>query len=71
MRYYQLMIELAQHDADYLNICKYYHAVFNTPAVQEDPVKWHEVWWIIIQMNDQERTLIYHTCVYKYQKEVL
>ena len=37
------MIEMAQHDSDYLNICKYYHAVFNTPGVQEDPAKWQEV----------------------------
>ena len=37
------MIELAQHDSDYLNICKYYHAVYNTPAVQDDPTKWQEV----------------------------
>jgi hypothetical protein len=37
------MIEMAQHDSDYLNICKYYHAVFNTPAIQEEPAKWQEV----------------------------
>jgi hypothetical protein len=37
------MIDLAQHDSDYLNICKYYHAVYNTPAVQAEPTKWQEV----------------------------
>ena len=37
------MIDLSQHDADYLSICKYYHAVYNTPLVQEDKSKWQEV----------------------------
>ena len=41
------MIDLAQHESDYLNICKYYHAVYNTPTVQEDPAKWQEVGNII------------------------
>ena len=37
------MIELAQHDGDYLAICKYYKAVFDTPLVQEDAAKHNEV----------------------------
>lgn len=37
------MIALGQHDGDYLAICKYYRAVFDTPMVQEDNAKKHEV----------------------------
>ncbi|XP_028395643.1 26S proteasome non-ATPase regulatory subunit 12-like [Dendronephthya gigantea] len=65
LRYYQLMIELAQHDSDYLNICKYYHAVFNTPVVQEDPVKWHEalknvIIYLILAPYDNEQSDLTH-----------
>ncbi|CAB4007558.1 26S proteasome non-ATPase regulatory subunit 12 [Paramuricea clavata] len=65
LRYYKLMIELAQHDSDYLNICKYYHAVYNTPAVQEDPNKWQEalknvVLYLILAPYDNEQSDLTH-----------
>jgi len=39
LKYYQLMIEIDQHNAKYLDICKHYQAVFLTKSIQEDPVK--------------------------------
>ncbi|CAI8038715.1 26S proteasome non-ATPase regulatory subunit 12 [Geodia barretti] len=35
LKYYRLMIELCQHDHDYLAICRHYQAIFTTPSVQE------------------------------------
>ena len=37
------MIEVARHDGSYLDICKYYRAMFDTPSVLEDKAKKHEV----------------------------
>ena len=43
MRYYNLMIELCQHDNNYLAICRHYRAIFDTPKVQENEQAWKEV----------------------------
>lgn len=43
LKFYQLMIEVARHEGSYLDICKYYRAMFDTPSVLEDKNKKHEV----------------------------
>ena len=43
MKYYRLMIELCQHDHDYMAICKHYREIFNTTSVQEDESQWQAV----------------------------
>lgn len=43
MKFYQLMIQVARHDGSYLDICKYYRAMFDTPAILEDKEKKHKV----------------------------
>lgn len=43
LRYYEQQITLAKHDDKYLDACKYYRQVLDTEAVEEDPVKLHEV----------------------------
>lgn len=48
MRYYELMIQNALHDNQYLNVCKYYREVYNTKSVQEDQVKWSEILRFIV-----------------------
>lgn len=37
------MIELCQHDRDYLATCQHYRAIFETPRVQEDEAMWKDV----------------------------
>lgn len=39
LKYYQLMIEIDQHNAKYLDICRHYQAVFQTKSIKDDPVK--------------------------------
>lgn len=39
LKYYQLMIELDQHESSYLAISKHYRAIYSIPSIQEDPVK--------------------------------
>merc|ERR1719318_1793595 len=39
LTFYQYMIELDQHEGTYLNICRHYRAVFDTPCIKEDEAK--------------------------------
>lgn len=39
LKYYQLMIEIDQHNARYLDICRHYQAVFDTQSIKEDNIK--------------------------------
>lgn len=34
LKFYEYMIELDQHEGTYLNICKHFRAIFDTPCVQ-------------------------------------
>lgn len=43
LKYYKLMIELCQHEKDYVAICKHYRAIFDTPQVQKEEELWKEV----------------------------
>ena len=43
LKYYQLMIELDEHEGSYLAICKHYKAVYETPEIRENPDKLKEV----------------------------
>ena len=36
LKYYRLMIELCQHDNNYLAICQHYRSIFDTPKVQQE-----------------------------------
>lgn len=47
LRYYELMIIHALHEDQYLNVCKYYRQVYDTPSITEDEVKWKEVCMLI------------------------
>jgi len=42
------MIELDQHDSAYLDVCKHYMAVYNTPMIKDDTVARSEVNWFIM-----------------------
>lgn len=43
LRHYQLMIQHTFHEEQYLNICKYYLHVYDTPLIMEDEAKWKDV----------------------------
>lgn len=43
LKFYQIMIEVARQEGSYLDICKYYRAMFDTPSVLKDKDKKHEV----------------------------
>ncbi|XP_074602360.1 regulatory particle non-ATPase 5 isoform X1 [Brevipalpus obovatus] len=65
LKYFDLMIKIDEQDANYLNICKHYMAVFNTPMVREDPKKKHEVLkhmvlYIVLSPFDNEQSDLIH-----------
>ncbi|MFH4982019.1 hypothetical protein AB6A40_008728 [Gnathostoma spinigerum] len=39
LKYYDLMIKIGLNDSAYLDVCRYYRALFDTPRVQADIVK--------------------------------
>ncbi|KAK7113343.1 26S proteasome non-ATPase regulatory subunit 12-like [Littorina saxatilis] len=42
LKFYQLMIELDEHEGSYLESCKHYRAIFDTPQIQENSEKMKE-----------------------------
>jgi len=42
-KYYRLMIQLARHDGNYLEVCKHNRALFDTPSVQADQAEWQPI----------------------------
>lgn len=76
LKYYKLMIELDEVDRNYLNACKHYRAVFNTPSIQEDQAKKQEVMknivlYIVLSPFDNEQSdLIHRIAQEKYLEEI-
>eukprot|EP00123_Amoebidium_parasiticum_P015310 comp22891_c0_seq1/m.36181 comp22891_c0_seq1/g.36181 ORF comp22891_c0_seq1/g.36181 comp22891_c0_seq1/m.36181 type:complete len:450 (-) comp22891_c0_seq1:59-1408(-) len=65
LRYYKLMIEMAEHENLFLDICKYYRAIYDTPSVQEDPNQWKEVLknivvYVVLAPHNNEQNDLVH-----------
>jgi 26S proteasome regulatory subunit N5 len=65
LKYYRLMIELCQHDHDYLAICRHYKAIFTTPSVQEDELQWQDalknmVLYVLLAPYDHDQSDLLH-----------
>ncbi|KAF6166157.1 hypothetical protein GIB67_023867 [Kingdonia uniflora] len=55
--YYELMIRYHSHNNDYLEICRCYKAIYEIPAVKEDPALWTPVlrkicWYMVLAPHD-------------------
>ncbi|KAJ8318893.1 hypothetical protein KUTeg_003984 [Tegillarca granosa] len=65
LKYYQLMIELDEHEGSYLAICKHYRAVYDTPEIKENKDKMREalryvVLYMILAPYDNEQSDLIH-----------
>lgn len=65
LKYYQLMIELDQHDSAYLAVCKHYMAIYNTPMIKDDAVARNEalshvVMYLVLAPFDNEQSDLIH-----------
>jgi len=59
------MVELDQHEGTYLNICRHYRAVYDTPCIKEDDVKKldclkHMALYVILSPYDSEQSDAIH-----------
>uniref|UniRef100_A0A8C2HSN2 26S proteasome non-ATPase regulatory subunit 12 n=1 Tax=Cyprinus carpio TaxID=7962 RepID=A0A8C2HSN2_CYPCA len=61
LKYYNLMIQVDQHEGSYLSICKHYRAIYDTPCILEDTSKWQQalksvVLYVILAPYDNEQS---------------
>ncbi|GAB4818648.1 hypothetical protein N2152v2_005694 [Parachlorella kessleri] len=67
LQYYAAMIRYYSHMHDYLEICRCYRAVYETPSVQQDAGRWKEVlqkicWYVVLAPTDSHQiTLLTNT----------
>lgn len=67
LQYYAAMIRYYAHMHDYLEICRCYRAVYETPSVQQDAARWKEVlqkicWYVVLAPTDSHQiTLLTNT----------
>lgn len=66
LRYYELLIRIGLYEDNYLEVCKYYKAVYDTPSIIQDESKWKNVlqnivYFVIISPYGNEQSdLLYH-----------
>ncbi|KAF5924410.1 hypothetical protein HPG69_018811 [Diceros bicornis minor] len=65
LKYYNLMIQLDQHEGSYLSICKHYRAIYDTPCIQTESDKWQQalksvVLYVILAPFDNEQSDLVH-----------
>ncbi|XP_071779410.1 26S proteasome non-ATPase regulatory subunit 12 [Centroberyx gerrardi] len=65
LKYYNLMIQVDQHEGSYLSICKHYRAIYDTPCILEDSAKWQQalksvVLYVILSPYDNEQSDLVH-----------
>ncbi|TPX34343.1 hypothetical protein SmJEL517_g02966 [Synchytrium microbalum] len=65
LRFYEIMIKHALHGDNYLDVCKYYRSIYETPCIKENIEKWGEVltnvvMFIILAPYDNEQSDLIH-----------
>ena len=68
LKYYELVIAYHAHQDDYLEMCRCYRAIYETPSVADDPEKRTAVlrkisWYSVLAAasSDQVKSPIVHT----------
>ncbi|EMR10696.1 hypothetical protein PNEG_00847 [Pneumocystis murina B123] len=67
LKYYELLIRIGLYEDNYLEVCKYYKAVYDTPSIIQDESKWKDVlqnivYFIIISpYGNEQSNLLHHT----------
>lgn len=60
LRYYRMLIDLNLADCNYITTCKHFKAVYDTPLINEDKIKWKQalksvVLYVILAPHDNEQ----------------
>ena len=61
LRFYEMMIELHLADSNYITTCKHFKAVYDTPLINNDKIKWQQalksvVLYVILAPHDNEQS---------------
>nr|SVE73510.1 EOG090X04UV [Daphnia atkinsoni] len=65
LKFYKLMIDVDQHEASYLSICKHYRAMYNTTVIQENEsnrrmMMQHAILYLLLSPFDNEQSDLTH-----------
>ena len=65
LKFYRYMIEMDEHEGTYLNICRHYRAIYDTPSIQENPMSKlntlkNVALFIILSPYDNEQSNMIH-----------
>nr|CAG4650919.1 EOG090X04UV [Simocephalus serrulatus]SVE94193.1 EOG090X04UV [Simocephalus serrulatus] len=65
LKYYKIMIDVDQHEAAYLSICKHYRAMYNTDVIQENEadrrmMMQHAILYLLLSPFDNEQSDLTH-----------
>jgi 26S proteasome regulatory subunit N5 len=63
IQYYSLMIRYHLHDKNYLEVCRSYRAILDTPGIAADPVAWegalkHAAWYAVLSPRDSDQVTL-------------
>uniref|UniRef100_A0A1I7Z2V4 PCI domain-containing protein n=1 Tax=Steinernema glaseri TaxID=37863 RepID=A0A1I7Z2V4_9BILA len=65
LKYYDYMVQIGLHEEAYLDVCRYYRAMFETPKIQKDSAKSacmlkHAVLFVLLSTHDNEQWQLLH-----------
>lgn len=76
LKFYRYMIEMDEHERNYLNICRHYRAIYDTPSIQEDEkeklqtLKNVALFIVLSPYDNEQSDLIHHILKEKNLKEI-
>jgi len=61
IRFHTLLVRIYSHESKYLDICKSYHAIYDTPKIQADEAQWSKylqliVVYVCVASHDNEQS---------------
>lgn len=66
IQYYTLMIKYYTYEKNYLEVCRSYRAILDTPSVSENPAAWesalkHAAWYAVLAPRDSDQITLLNT----------
>ena len=63
IQYYRLMIQYHLHEKNYLEVCRSYRAILDTPGIAADPTAWesalkHAAWYAVLSPKDSDQVTL-------------
>jgi len=63
IQYYSLMIQYHLHEKNYVEVCRSYRAILDTPGIAADPTAWedalkHAAWYAVLAPRDSDQVTL-------------